>query len=117
MFDGFPLCAGYLTAYSGNMALSNAERQKRYRERRKEQQPAVRYRRAKDRRSRPQRWSDALNELRQLQEEYRECLENLPENLEGSVLHEKLEAICELDIDELDIELPLGFGRDCKFVT
>jgi hypothetical protein len=95
------------------MALSNAERQKRYRERRKEQQqPAVRYRRAKDRRSRPQRWSDALDELRQLQEEYREWLENLPENLEGSVLHEKLEAICELDIDELDIELPLGFGRD-----
>jgi hypothetical protein len=94
------------------MALSNAERQKRYRERRKEQQPTVRYRRAKDRRSRPQRWADALDELRQLQEEYREWLESLPENLEGSVLHEKLEEVCELDIDELDVELPLGFGRD-----
>ena len=94
------------------MALTNAERQKRYRERRKEQQPVVRYRRPKDRRSRPQRWAAALDELRQLQEEYQAWLENLPENLEGSLLDEKLQAVCELDIDELDIELPRGFGRD-----
>ena len=49
-----------------------------------------------------------MDELRQLQEEYREWLESLPENLEGSVLHEKLEEVCELDIDELDVELPPG---------
>ena len=94
------------------MALTNAERQKRYRERRKEQQPLVRYRRPKDRRRRPQRWAAALDELRQLQEEYQAWLESLPENLEGSLLDEKLQAVCELDIDELDIELPRGFGQD-----
>ena len=94
------------------MALSNADRQKRYRERRKAQQPVVRYRRPKDRRSRPQRWADAVDTLRQLQEEYQDWLDNLPENLDGSVLQEKLETVCDLDIDELDIELPLGFGRD-----
>ena len=54
------------------MALSNADRQKRYRERRKAQQPVVRYRRPKDRRSRPQRWADAVDTLRQLQEEYQD---------------------------------------------
>lgn len=53
-----------------------------------------------------------LEELRQLQDEYQDWLDNLPQNLEGSALHEKLEAICELYIDELDVELPLGFGRD-----
>ena len=94
------------------MALSNAERQRRYRTRRKEQQPIVRYRRPMDRRSRPQRWSDALDELRQLQEEYQEWLDSLPENLYDSAVHEKLEEVCILDLDDLDIELPLGFGRD-----
>ena len=39
--------------------LSNAERKSRFRERRKEQQPRIHYRRPQDRRSRPQRWRDA----------------------------------------------------------
>jgi hypothetical protein len=46
------------------MALSNAERQWRYRERRHAQQPRVRYVRPHDRRSRPQRWADAVETLR-----------------------------------------------------
>jgi hypothetical protein len=94
------------------MALSNAERQKRYREHRKEQKPVIRYRRPTDRRSRPQRWEDALNELRELQEEYQAWFDALPENLYGTALYEKLEEVCDLDLDELDIELPRGFGRD-----
>lgn len=94
------------------MALTNAERQKRYREKRKAQSPVIRYRRPKDTRSRIQRWARAVEELRELQATYQDWLDNLPESLQDSVVAEKLEAVCALDIDELDIELPLGFGRD-----
>lgn len=75
--------------------------------------------------SRPDRWRaaadialNALEELRDLQEEYQEWLDGLPENLESSPLGEKLEAVCDLDLDvdaiqeAADIELPLGYGRD-----
>jgi hypothetical protein len=48
------------------MPLSNAECQRRYRERRKAQAPVVRYRRPVDRRSRPERWRDAVETLRVL---------------------------------------------------
>jgi hypothetical protein len=53
----------------GEMPLSNAERQARFRARRKDQQPAgiVHTRRRVDRRSRPQRWRDAVSELLALQ--------------------------------------------------
>jgi hypothetical protein len=94
------------------MALSNAEKQRRYRERRKAQQPIIRYRRPADRRSRPQRWRDAVAALRELQEEYQEWLNNLPESLQSSPLAEKLEEVCSLDLDQLEIDLPFGFGRD-----
>ena len=51
------------------MGLSNAERQRRHRERLKAGQPLsrVRYRAPKDRRSKAQRWSDAVQELVDLQ--------------------------------------------------
>jgi len=42
------------------LPLTNAERQRRYRARRHDQQPVVRYRRPEDRRTRPQRWADAV---------------------------------------------------------
>ena len=80
------------------MGLSNAERQQRYRDRRKEQQPRVHYRRPQDRRSRPQRWRDAVQTLVALQAEYQDWLESLPESLQGSAVAEKLEAICEYDL-------------------
>jgi hypothetical protein len=95
-----------------HMALSNAERQRRYRERRQRNQPRVRYVRPTDRRSRPQRWADAVETLRQLQDEYQAWLENLPESLYESELAAKLQHVCELDLDELDINVPKGFGRD-----
>ena len=95
------------------MGLSNAERQRRWRERRKEQQPAVKYRKPKDRRSRPERWRDAVQTLLDLQAEYQDWLDGLPENLEGSAVAEKLEAICGYDFGDLEeLEPPRGFGRD-----
>jgi hypothetical protein len=48
-----------------------------------------------------------------LQEEYRLWLDNLPTGLDGSRLAEKLQAITELDLDELRaLDLPRGYGRD-----
>jgi hypothetical protein len=37
----------------------------------------------------------------------------LPANFEGSRLADKLQVICELDLEELQtIDLPRGYGRD-----
>jgi hypothetical protein len=56
----------------GEHALSDAERQARYRARQLAAQspPVVRYRRPADRRSRAQRWCDAVAELLTLQTEF-----------------------------------------------
>ena len=95
------------------MALTTAQRQRRYRARRKAQQPRVQYRRPQDRRSRPQRWQDAVRTLLDLQGEYQAWLDNLPDALQESALAHKLEAICELDLAELEsVEPPRGYGRD-----
>ncbi len=95
------------------MALTAAEKQRRYRERRAAGAPAVHYRRPGDRRSRPQRWRDAVATLIALQEEYAAWHDRLPESLHDTALGEKLEAITELDLGELEgIEPPLGYGRD-----
>jgi hypothetical protein len=50
--------------------------------------------------------------LRELQEEYQEWLDNLPENLQSTALAEKLDEVCPLDLEQLDVDLPRGFGRD-----
>ena len=95
------------------MALSNAERQRRYRERQRAGERPVRYRRPKDHRSRPRRWTDAVNTLLTMQAEYQNWLDVTLEGLEGSPTHERLEAICALDLSELEtIEPPRGYGRD-----
>ena len=95
------------------MALTAAEKQRRYRERRATGTPSVHYRRPGDRRSRPQRWSDAVATLIALQEEYAAWHDRLPESLHDTALGEKLEAITGLDLSEIeDIEPPLGYGRD-----
>lgn len=84
--------------------------------------------------SRPARWAaavtkaqaaqaeleSALEELRDLQSEYQEWRDNLPDNLQSSTLTEKLDAVCDLDLDvQLDVldeaeglDLPMGFGKD-----
>ena len=57
---------------AGDHALTDAERQARYRARRQAERasPLIRYRRPADRRARPQRWHDAVAELLALQAEY-----------------------------------------------
>jgi hypothetical protein len=48
-----------------------------------------------------------------LQDEHRARLDDLPTRLEGSGLAEKLQAIAELDPEELQaIDPPRGYGRD-----
>jgi Helix-hairpin-helix containing domain len=62
---------------------------------------------------RPRRWAAAVAALVDLKDEYRVWLDNLPANLEGSRLAEKLQAIAELDLEELQmIDPPRGYGRD-----
>jgi hypothetical protein len=99
----------------GEQALSNAERQARYRARHLAQPAPVasRTRRPADRRSRPQRWRDAVNELLTIQATYANWLAALPDGLHGSSIAEVLEAVVELDLTDLvEIELPRGYGRD-----
>jgi hypothetical protein len=65
------------------------------------------------RQPRPQRWAAAVAALRTLQDEYRAWLDNLPENLSASRLADKLQAIAELDLEELlAVDPPRGYGRD-----
>jgi len=62
---------------------------------------------------RPQRWAAAVATLIALQDQYRAWLDNLPASLDGSRLAEKLQAIAELDLEELQaIDPPRGYGRD-----
>jgi hypothetical protein len=62
---------------------------------------------------RPIRWAVAVSALVALQEEYRAWLDHLPANLEGSPLADKLQAIAELDLEELQaIDPPCGYDRD-----
>ena len=99
----------------GEHALSNAERQARYRARRHAEQapPVIRYRRPADRRSRAQRWREAVAELLALQDEYAAWYEALPDSLHDTATAEALQAIIELDLESLaDIVPPRGFGRD-----
>jgi hypothetical protein len=99
----------------GEQALSNAERQARYRARHMSQPAprANRPRRAADRRSRPQRWRDAVSELLSLQAAYADWLAVLPDGLRASSTAEALEAIVQLDLSDLaSVEPPRGYGRD-----
>jgi hypothetical protein len=62
---------------------------------------------------RPRRWAAAVVTLIDLQDDYRAWLDNLPANLEGSRLAEKLQAITDIDLDELQaIDPPRSYGRD-----
>jgi hypothetical protein len=100
---------------AGEQALSNAERQAHYRARRMMEPVTVvtRTRRPADRRSRPQRWRDAVNELLVLQAGYAEWLTTLPEGLSDSRTAAALEAIVDLDLTDLAAcEPPRGYGRD-----
>jgi hypothetical protein len=96
----------------GDQPLTGAERQARYRGRHA-RAPVVRYRRPADRRSRHQRWCDAVAELVALQSEYAQWFEALPEPFRDTATGETLQAILDLDLDEITaIEPPRGFAQD-----
>lgn len=89
---------------------------------------------ARKKNSRSARWADAAakveelatalgeacEELKEVQQEYEEWKDNMPENVQSGAMYEKLEAICDLDLEPdlsslegvADMDLPLGFGRD-----
>ena len=97
----------------GNTPMTGAERQKRCRAARMSDAPLIRIRRPTDRRSRIQRWNNAITALADLRAEYAAWLEALPDNQQESATAEALRAIADLDLSELQtIEPPRGFGRD-----
>jgi hypothetical protein len=97
----------------GEIAMTDAERQARYRAARAADAPVIRTRRPADHRGRARRWHDAVAELTHLQAQYAAWLEALPPNLQDGLLADALQVICDFDLAELQaIEPPRGFGRD-----
>src|SRR6516165_4711939 len=80
----------------GDKPMTNAQRQARYRLARAAARPVIHYRRAADRRSRAQRWRDAVAELVALQSEYARWFEALPDPLHDTATGEALQAIVDL---------------------
>ena len=94
-------------------AMTDAERQARYRAARATGVPVVRVHRPADHRGRACRWTDHVAGLVQAQIEYMAWLENLPDSLQDGTTAEALRTICDLDLSELQaIVPPRGFGRD-----
>ena len=97
----------------GERAMTDAERQARYRAARAAGTPVIRIRRPADHRSRARRWDDTVAELTNLQAEYAAWLQNLPDTLQDTATADALRAISELDLSELQaIVPPRGLGRD-----
>ena len=105
-------------------ALTGAERQALYRARHPARQApglsirgdaarAASHSKPAARSSRPQRWRAAVAELVRLQAEYVAWLEAIPEVFKASATAEALQAMLDIDLDELNaLEPPRGFGRD-----
>ena len=99
----------------GRSALTGAERQARYRQRQvgSRAAPPPRPSRPIQRANRPQQWHAAVATLLALQAQYAAWLDALPEALCDGATGQALQAIVDLDLDELaSIEPPRGFGRD-----
>jgi hypothetical protein len=97
------------------MALSDAERAQRYRERKKAGEKIVQYRRPNDRRSKPKQWDDAVGTLLDLLDWYQGWKDNLPPGLAESPTADRLDEVLALRdlVEQLQgVELPKGFGRD-----
>jgi hypothetical protein len=97
------------------MALTGAERMARLRERQRAGEKPVRFRRPKDRRSRPQQWQEAVSTLLDCLDAYQGWRDNLPAGVADSAVAERLDTILELRdlVEQLKAaELPRGFGRD-----
>ena len=98
----------------GTMPMTAAQRQARHRAKLRQLRPLRPLSSSTIRTlPRPRRWAAAVAALVELQDDYRIWRDNLPPNLEGSRLAEKLDAIVELDLEELQaIDPPRGYGRD-----
>jgi hypothetical protein len=99
----------------GEAALSNAERQARFRARRLALQPPAAIKRpaAGGRRSRTKRWNDALAEMFAVQAECAAWFDALPESLRDNATAVALQEMIDLDLDTIAaIQPPLGYGRD-----
>ena len=99
----------------GSAALSNAERQARFRARRQTSQPPLIIKRslAPARRSRSKRWNDALAEMFAVQTACAAWFDALPESLRDSATAEALQAMIDLDLDAIAaVQPPRGYGRD-----
>jgi hypothetical protein len=98
----------------GQAALTNAERQARYRARRSVSQPPVTIRSPRPpRRSRTMRWNTALAEMITVQAECAAWFEALPESLRDNATAVALQEMIELDLEAIAaIQPPLGYGRD-----
>ena len=107
----------------GDLALTGAERQARYRARigldqgpvaaAGAKQPPARSRKATRGPSLSRRWDETVARLAGLQAEYARWLEALPEATRDTVTGDALQAIADLDLEEiLSIRPPRGFGRD-----
>src|SRR5271165_7416145 len=75
----------------GEKAMTDAERQARYRAARAADAPVIRTRRLADHRSRARSWQDVVTQLTELQAQYADWLEALPANQHDSALAEALQ--------------------------
>lgn len=99
----------------GDQAQTGAERQVRYRQRLAMERPSAQPLAKRPSRARPlsRRWLDTVATLVSLQAEYASWLEALPEATRETATGEALQAMVDLDLEELvAIQPPLGFGRD-----
>ncbi len=107
----------------GDRAATPAERSAAYRARRKVTAAAaptkppvvIRYRRPADRRSRPQRWADAVQTLTDMLDQFQAWRDKLPSSPQDSPTAEALDGVLELrgHVEDLQaVQLPKGFGRD-----
>ena len=99
---------------AGHTALTNAERQARYRARRSLSQLPVTIQQPRPpRRSRTKRWNDALAELTAVQAECAAWFDALPESLRDTTTAVALQEMIDLDLDAIAaIQPPRGYGRD-----
>ena|ERR1700693_1318055 len=98
----------------GQIALTNAERQARYRARQSVPRPPVILKQPRPpRRSRTKRWNDALAEIIAIQAECAAWFEALPESLRDNPTAAALQDMIDLDLDSIAaVQPPLGYGRD-----
>ena len=98
----------------GQAALTNAERQARFRERLRVSPPPLTIKAPRPaRRSRAKRWNDALAEMFAVQAECATWFEALPESLRDSATATALQDMIDLDLDAIaELQPPLGYGRD-----